>query len=486
MRHWALHAARNTALAVVAEVLARVANTIFFILLTWYLGEAEASSYTLGFMFASFLIQLSLGGIDQLLTREVAKAPERGGAVLGTFLLARLISSTLLYIGLIFWILGPFGYDGVTNQVVLVIGATLIPDSLIVLCQGFLIARDRVQYVTLLGALTGALKLGFGILALWLGGGARAAAVVVLGASVLALVLHLGLIITRFTSLSLSLDRAFLVASARAEAPLLLIAMLTTVEGTLDALLLSRRVGTLEVGVYAASTLFLNALMIVPIAFRQVILPPMTAWYQSQRERAFDVYTQSARMLLIAGLFISASLTVAADQLIPLLYRNNFSETIPVLRILIWSFVCTTFLVPCGRLMLAAGKQAAFVPILSGSLVLNISLNLLLQPDLGAEGAAIARVASAMLTVILSIAYVQRTLYRWKVFSAVSGPLGAVVLLLLVGFGLRWLGIHWIGALLAGWLIYAGSLVMLRAVSAAELRRLRELLRQRAAPLTPP
>jgi hypothetical protein len=47
-------------------------------------------------------------------------------------------------------------------------------------------------------------------------------------------------------------------------------------------------------------------------------------------------------------------------------------------------------------------------------------------------------------------------------------------------------GMHWIVALIISWSVYAGALVTLRAVSATELRRLRDLLLQRIAQLTPP
>lgn len=486
MKHWALQAAGNTALVVIAEVLARVANSILFVLLTWHLGEMEASRYTLGFTFALFLVQFSLGGIDQLLIREVSKAPKQGGVILGTFLLARCISSLLLYMAFIAWIAGPFGYDSVTNQIVLIVGAAFIPDSLTALCQAFLIARDRVAYVTLLGALTGVFKLILGSAAIWLGGGALIAAIIILITSGISLLLHVALIIARFTSLSISLEPAFLMEHARSEWPLLLIAILTTLEGTIDAILLSRLVGTPEVGVYAASMLFLNALMIVPAAFRQIILPEITIRYATRRERAFDVYTQSVRALLMITLLLSASLTVNADQIVPIVYRDHFSSAIPVLQILIWSFVFTTLLVPGGRLMLAAGRQAVFVPLLIGSLSLNVALNLWLQPSLGATGAAIARVSSSALMLALSFLCVQRLIYRWHVTPALIGSLAATLTMMAVNVGLRWAGMQWIIALGISWLVYAGLIVSLRAVSTAELRRLRELLLQRIAPLTPP
>jgi O-antigen/teichoic acid export membrane protein len=318
------------------------------------------------------------------------------------------------------------------------------------------------------------------------GGSALFVAFIILITSIFSLILHSLLVIRRFTRLSISFERDFIFVNARSELPLLIIAILTTLEGTIDAIMLSRRFGPLEVGVYAASALFLNALMIVPTAFRQIVLPLITTQYINQKEKAFDIYRQSVRTLLIITLLLSASLTINADKIVPIIYSDYFSATIPVLQILIWSFVFTTLLVPGGRLILAAGQQSAFVPLLIGSLSLNIVLNLILQPALGAKGAAIARVASSALMLVLSFVYVQRAIYRWNVAPVLIGPLNAILVMLVVNAGLRWVGMHWIVALIISWSVYAGALVTLRAVSATELRRLRDLLLQRIAQLTPP
>jgi hypothetical protein len=87
---------------------------------------------------------------------------------------------------------------------------------------------------------------------------------------------------------------------------------------------------------------------------------------------------------------------------------------------------------------------------------------------------------------VLSFVYVQRAIYRWNVAPVLIGPLNAILVMLVVNAGLRWVGMHWIVALIISWSVYAGALVTLRAVSATELRRLRDLLLQRIAQLTPP
>src|SRR5262249_2271367 len=143
-----------------------------------------------------------------------------------------------------------------------------------------------------------------------------------------------------------SFDRAFWLVNARAELPLLLIALMSTVEGSFDALLLSRSGNPVLVGVYAAATGILNVLLMLPQTYRQIILPIMTGWYYTVRERAFTIYAQSGRVLLILSLLLSASLTLVADQALPILYHNEFLPAISVIQILVWSFVFTSLTVP--------------------------------------------------------------------------------------------------------------------------------------------
>jgi O-antigen/teichoic acid export membrane protein len=481
VKHWALRAARGTVLGVLAEIAARGANTIFFILLARHL-ESDAGAYTLGFTYALLLIQLSLGGLEQLINREVARKEYPSALILGNYLLARLASSLLCYGALALWLFGPYGYETSVNRVVLIVGATFIPDSLTALCQGYLIARDRVGSITLLGALTGGLKLALGGLVLALGGDALAVAWVLLSISLITLALYLGLICWRFEWPALSFNRTFWAKSLRAELPLLGIAVLFTIESSADAVLLARGSNTVALGVYAAAASILLPLMILPQTYRQIILPIMTSWYHTQRERAFDIYRQSTRLALIVTLLLATSVALVADQLVPILFKGHFAMAAPVLQILIWSFVFASLLVPNGRLLLVTGRQSAVVPIQCGSLLLNLGLNFLLQPLIGAQGAAIARVASSALTFVVCLIYVQRTIYHWNLFSAVVRPVCAALILALITGGLRWAGMHWLPALAAGWLAYAGALFALCGISMDELRSLLALLRQSRAP----
>jgi hypothetical protein len=97
---------------------------------------------------------------------------------------------------------------------------------------------------------------------------------------------------------------------------------------------------------------------------------------------------------------------------------------------------------------------------------------MLLQPTLGPQGAAIARVASTALFFIWSFVYVQRNIYAANVWSVAAAPIGAALCMIGVTVSLRWLSVHWVPALASGWVAYVIALLAFRGISPAELRSL--------------
>ncbi len=462
---------------IAAEVLARAANTIFFVLLIRFLGESEAGAYSLGFTFATLLIQLSLGGLDQLLLREIGRVPQLSNVLLGSFLAVRFVSSCLCLVALALWLQGPFGYQPYVNTVVLVLGASILPDSLTALCQAYLIAHDRAAYITLFGGLSGAIKLSVGTAILWLEGSALAAAWVVLVSSILTFLFHIGMIIHDFRWPRLSFDRGFLLAQARAEWPIFIITIIGTIEGTFDALLLSRSGNLAAVGIYGAATAILSALLIVPNAFRQVILPVMAAHYRESRDRAYTIYLHLLRGFAIVTVLICVSLTLNADQILVIIYASRGDVVAPIFQIAIWSFFFVCLNVPNGRLLLTANRQAQVVPFMFAGMLLNVLINIALQPVLGAQGAATARVVSTGLVFLLCLAYVHRQVTSISPISSLLRPIGAGMFMALAIGGLRWIDVHWVSALVAGWIVFALALYTLRGVSPTDIQSLRAAIK---------
>lgn len=486
MNHWALRVARSTSLSATAEILARAANTVFFIILTWFVSEAAAGRYSLGFIFSTLLLPLAFAGVEQLLNREAARDPTQAPRLLGNLLLARAVGSLLCYLLLLTWLVLDRGYDPQAAIVIAIIAATIVPESLINLYQSYLFAFERVIYITLVGALTGGLKLVLGVVVLALGGGATGAASVVLATSMLTFLAYAAIIARRIGPPRWHPDWRIWRQSLRPAGSFFVIALLLTLEHVLGPLLLSRLHGMVAVGVYSAAANLINLLRILPTSFRQAILPLMAQAATTSRHEALRMMAQSLRLLLTATLFLTINLSLLAPPLLTLLYKGRFVEATPVFITLVWAFLFTTCAIPHGRMIVVVNHQGRFIPFHLMSLVLNLALVLVLLPLLGVYGVALATLASSCFIFVAGVVYVQRHVKRWPVGLLLRGPLTAGALMLVGVWALQLAHLPLALALPGGWLIYGAALWGLRVFSLEDVRLLQRLIRRRAAALNSP
>ncbi len=469
---------RNTVLGVIGEVIARLANTLFFLLLAHRISETEAGSYALGFTFAAILLQCALGGLDQFMLRELAAHPEHSGQIMGQCLLLRLGGAGLAYGGFLVWLLNS-SYAAHSAIIYALLGATGLSEGLVVLYQSYLITAQRVEFIVAISAGSGLIKLGAVGLSLVLRGDAVSAAGAVLFTSIAGLAGYM-LVARRFLppiQWSLTLD--FWRPHWQAVVPFFAIAVLATFEGTIDTLMLARNFGAQGVGVYNAAAGLLAGLLILPRVLRQVILPVMTRYYVNQRSAIATIMGQLLRVLGSGSILIGVTIIGTADVIMGFFYRRVFVTATPVLQILAASFVFMLLAIPSGRLIAAAGKQRVYVPIQLLSITSTVILNLLLQPKLGALGAAWADCAAALIVFLSGALYARRTIVDW--------PIGATLLRLGLAalpyaatlLGLRALGVHWLAALVLGWAVYAVSLRLCQVITAADIAWGQSLLAQR-------
>lgn len=482
MKSWLWRAIHGTGLAVFAELLARMSNTIFFILLTWQTDQIEASTFSIGFIYTGLLTAFCLGGLEQLLNREASHKITGSQVTLGNFLLARAMTSLLIFAGLSIWIVSFSSYNAYTSTVIILISSTIIPESFTNLFQSFFIAAQRLHYIVIINAITGILRVTLGGIIIWLGGNSASVAFVVAMTSWIGTLIYLVLIGKNFFWPTIALHPHIWKQYVQSEAPLFLMALMASLESNFDGLLLSNggRNDIVLVGAYSAASALLNALFIIPNNLRQIILSIFASTYHENQEKTFFLYTQSMRLLLYSSLFICLVTTFYAQDLISILYRQSFSLAIPALQILIWSLLWTMLLVPNGRLMLTAGIQhRAVLPQLVGTIV-NVSLNLALQPQYNVIGAAIAKVSSGTVVCVWCWWIVRQELYRWPIWPTLWPALGAAITTISSFLLIASLPVPRFVAGLLMAPIYTVTLYLLGGIRADELQGLRRWLHLRS------
>jgi len=190
-----------------------------------------------------------------------------------------------------------------------------------------------------------------------------------------------------------------------------------------DILMLGFFLNPMAVAAYSLAVR-LSAYLEIPVnAVAQVIYPKIAAIdYETDKDEIIQLYEQSIGILLFIILPASAFVFCFAEPIILLISGGKYQEAIPVLQI----FLLAGIIKPWGRLfgitLDAIGKPKVNFRMLIFSLCVNIVLNVILIPQLGIYGAAVATGLSIWITIIVGQFYLADILQinHWRIFRRLS------------------------------------------------------------------
>jgi len=162
-----------------------------------------------------------------------------------------------------------------------------------------------------------------------------------------------------------------------------------------------------------------------------------------------------------------AGVIITAPALVNFVFGPEFFPTVTILRIISFTLLFMFLNEPTIRVLLVHNHQARISLFLLISATLNIGLNLLLIPIWGANGAAVARVASALSLFALGYFYIQWHIIQVRLLRILWKPLLATAIMSIILWPIREYPLFLV--ILAGIVIYGFSLIALKEIKREEL-----------------
>lgn len=162
----------------------------------------------------------------------------------------------------------------------------------------------------------------------------------------------------------------------------------------IDIVMLGAMAGTEQAGIYAAASRLSELWYVFPATLATRYYPDMLKAYQHGLTPYYLKLRRFALLFFSAAFSIALLMTLAAPWLIDMLFGDNFSAAIAVLRIHIWAgcFIFVRYLIS-QHLIITEQEPLSLLSHGIGAL-LNIGLNLWLIPSMGIVGAAWATLIS--------------------------------------------------------------------------------------------
>lgn len=458
--------AYNVVLNSFLKVISTVALSLYSIrLITGYLGQDGFGKYSTVLAFFAFFSALADLGLSSVTAREISREGADESKILSKILALRLTTSFIVFLLAPFLVIF-FNYAPDLKIGIVIAAGAILFSTLSLMLNGVFqkrVAMDKVALVEFLGKLFQVAMVVFVV---------RADLGFLAVASTLLASLSFNAIVVfflsrRFVKFSPHIDVAYWKTFLRESLPMGATAIITFAYFKMDTILLSVLQTNAHVGIYNVAYKIMENLIFFPAMLAGLILPLLSRFIYTNRVNFEEIANKTFKVFVIIVIPIVAGTWFLSSDIIRFVSGSDFSESAPVLRVLIFALACIFFGNYFNMLLVVGNAQKKLMQTLFFVAVFNILLNLFLIPRFSYMGAASASLATELLVVIVTSLLVRKYIRFTPSFESfgkiiLSGLAMSLVLFFLSPYSFFLAG-------LAGVVAYVGMLWLTRAISPEEV-----------------
>jgi O-antigen/teichoic acid export membrane protein len=165
-----------------------------------------------------------------------------------------------------------------------------------------------------------------------------------------------------------------------------------------DIILVKYITGDAAAGIYNVAFVILVAVLLLPsVLYQKFLIPKIHRWANHDVERFYQVYRQGNLIMLIIGILAMVAIWLLADWMILFLFGKPYRNAVPLIYMLSLTVPILFVAYSVAATLVTQEHMKIKVKLMGIVAVINILLNILLIPKLGAMGAAISTVISNLL-----------------------------------------------------------------------------------------
>ncbi|MDZ7336675.1 MAG: flippase [candidate division KSB1 bacterium] len=428
--------AKNTIFILLSKFIDPLISLLLVISIARLLGVNGLGQYS--FVKATFTIFLVIStlGLEQLITRDVAKNKQAAALYLINLGVLNIIFSIVMAVSMsLFVYFSHYPPEVVTASIIM--SSALIAASFSNSIHAVFGAFERFEFNAMLISGENIVRVMAAVIALLLGGGLVTVIVIITATRFLGSIMGLFLIHKKIIPLKWYFDFRFLWRQIKAVPTFSLISIFSVIYWRLDVIMLSKFCGMTEVGIYSAAFRIMEIIKAIPLSVKQALFPVKARKFASDKSILSSLANRSIKYLMIILLPIAMMITLVAHKLMLLFYGNQFQAGAVVLQILIWTIVPYGIAMMLANVLVTSGNQRIDLWANIFGVAANLMLNLVLIPRMGVIGASLATLISIFCFVGFQILFVRRLLFSLSYRHIFARPLLAVMLMAGTGYFVR-------------------------------------------------
>lgn len=471
---------RNLVYGVCGEAVSGLLNFLTFILVARSLGPGPFGTFSYILALVGVFQLLADFGITNILVREVARARDRVGEIIGAMRPLAWLSS-LVVVGLIAAIGWPLSPTREVYEATLLLGlsvlATFHSFSFASVCRAF----EEMGFNALGNITHKVLQISLVSLALHKNTGVVGVGAAMMTANSFQWLFFYTVVRLRYVRrIVWRFDVEYWKYLLKEAVPLGLAMVLRRANQQVGILVLTALSTPASVGLFSAAYKIVQVIDMIPFTLSLPLFPPFARLAQESHAKLFELVSRALRMFLILAAPLVVWLSTMAPWLMRLIFGDKYAAAAATAQVLTLAILFLFVTALYGYLFSALGRQR-FYTIASGCCVAtNLVLDLLLIPSYQHLGAAVAALAAEAVFCASGAWLLYRIGYRaslWKI--AVRPIMLALVVAPLLLWGRTGGPRLALGASALYVLIYVSLVLISGAVEREERAMVRSLLGRR-------
>jgi O-antigen/teichoic acid export membrane protein len=394
---------------------------IILISLARYLGSTEFGRYSFIFAFIFLFGIIADLGVNIIVVREISRDRSVAEKMLGNALALKIfLSAAAIFLSLL--TVNLLNYPESTKILVYIASFSLFISSLTGIYGSMFRVLLEMKYAVVAGIIGQIclVTLIFIIIAL------KGTLYHMISATVIANAI--GLLFTflfsrRFAIPKLELDIQYIKNILKPAIVLGLSGVFVIIYYRIDIIMLSLMQNDTVVGYYSAAYRLIDPFIFIPMAFMASLFPLMSQYFKSSpsTNKLVDTYTLSLKYMILIAFPIAIGVTLLSENIILIVFGDEFSPAGAALSVLIWSTVFIFTNIVFSTVLISINKEKTITFISAIMMALNIIANYILIPQLSYVGASIATVFTQAFGSVVCFFYLTKIFagFDMKSFSMV-------------------------------------------------------------------
>ncbi len=471
--------AKNTLYLTLAYVGQKIIAFVYFLFLARIMMPEQTGEYFLATSIIAIFFVVGDFGINSVVIREIAKAPEKAKSYVKNALGTKLPFVVMGVLGAVIAV-ALLQYDLRVQQLVWIATSILIFDSFSSFFYGVLRAHQLLKYESV-GMFTGQmLSAGLGALAIWLNPSLHLLIIALAAGSLVNLVISTFFVVKRHGAgvLQPAWSRPFVKTMLITALPFAMAGAFVKINSYFDSILISKFLDTVNVGLYSIAYKFTYAFQFLPLAFVAVLYPAMSSVVNKDKEQLANMFNQGMWYMALIATPIVFGLWLVAPHVV-LLAGDEYTASAPVLQSLVFVLMPIFLDFPIGSLLNASGRQITKTVITGLTTAINVVSNLVMIPMFGIMGATYAALLSFTFMFLAGMYFVPKMIPGYKLRSflwIVAKIVFSGLVMVSVGW---WVSsyVHWMALIPIAAVVYAIMLFLTGSVTKTQFVQMRAVLK---------